>query len=340
MLANLLAGIVGAGSLAFYLIAFVLPEVHRRSDFFWSGVGMFYAVVLWYCARQMQGAVLLGQSASVGLLLWLGYQTLLLRRETTPAAQQTPIRLGKSERRQFNGTISRPIAKDYEFVEDGVEDPLDEALDHNPDSPILIKPAPDEFAPKMVVPAAMPKSNIKEHATKNVAKEAPDQAVSAPQEIAKKRKKLNLLGAVGIFTGWLKDVATPPQKEPKAMIELPPRPPSIPKPDQVSDRASASDRSAQPADGKKLEVIAENPDVTAENLNTSPPIPSTKGASPGGNLLSTKDTLSAPDISATPANLESDVATSAPETAPATSSTAFQSVDEEESNWPENEFWD
>ena len=157
MLANLLAIVVGLGSLGFYLSAFILPEVQRRSDFFWSGVGMFYAVVLWYCAKQINGAVLLGQTASVGLLLWLVYQTLLLRRKTTPSAQQTPIRLGKSERNRLNGSTNRPIAKDYEFVEDGVEDLVEQVPD--PDSPILLKPAEDEFALKMVVPAAIPKTD-------------------------------------------------------------------------------------------------------------------------------------------------------------------------------------
>ena len=103
---------------------------------------MFYAVVLWYCSGQMGGAVLLGQTASVGLLLWLGYQTLLLRRITTPAVQQTPIWSGKSGSPN-RITASRPIANDYEFVEDGVEDAIDREPD--PDSPILINPADDEF---------------------------------------------------------------------------------------------------------------------------------------------------------------------------------------------------
>lgn len=245
MLANLLAVIIGAGSLAFYLVAFILPEVHRRSDFFWSGVGMFYAVVLWYCARQMNGAVLLGQTASVGLLLWLGYQTLLLRRETTPAAQQTPIRLGKSER---DRTASRPIAKDYEFVEDGVEDALDQEPD--PDSPILLKSAADEFAPKMVVPAAIPKPT----AEADVPEKAPTAVASAPPQPVQQREKTNPLAAVGIFAGWLKDVVTPKKKEPQPMIELPPRPPSISKPATAPDMANAADSSAQPAVIEKPEA--------------------------------------------------------------------------------------
>jgi Ycf66 protein N-terminus len=89
MLSYILATIVGLGSVAFYIAAFFFPEVYRKGDFIWSGVGFFYALVLWFCAGQIGGAVLLGQTASVVLLVWLGWQTLKLRRETTPLAEQT-----------------------------------------------------------------------------------------------------------------------------------------------------------------------------------------------------------------------------------------------------------
>ena len=89
MLAYLLALVVAAGSLVFYLAAFFLPEIHRRLDFIWSGVGVFYALVLWSCAGRLTGAVLLGQMASVALLGGLAWQTLALRREMTPVAVRT-----------------------------------------------------------------------------------------------------------------------------------------------------------------------------------------------------------------------------------------------------------
>ena len=91
MLAYSLAIIIAVGSVTFYMAAFFVPEMHRRQDFIWSGLGMFYAVVLWFCAGRITGAVLLGQTASVVLLGWLGWHTLELRRELTPEPVRTPV---------------------------------------------------------------------------------------------------------------------------------------------------------------------------------------------------------------------------------------------------------
>lgn len=91
MLAYVLALVVGLGSFFLYMAAFFFPEVHRKNDFIWSGVGLFYALVLWVCAGRITGGVLLGQTASVALLGWLCWQTLTLRRQTTPLDQQTAL---------------------------------------------------------------------------------------------------------------------------------------------------------------------------------------------------------------------------------------------------------
>ncbi len=91
MLAYVLALAVGLGSLAIYVAAFFFPEIHRKNDFIWSGVGFFYALVLWVFARRITGGLLLGHVASVALLGWSITQTLSLRRQVTPKTQQTPI---------------------------------------------------------------------------------------------------------------------------------------------------------------------------------------------------------------------------------------------------------
>lgn len=91
MLAYVLALVIGLGSLAMYMAAFFFPEVHRKSDFLWSAVGLFYALVLWVCAGRITGGVLLGQLASVALLGWLGWETLNLRRERALPEDRTQI---------------------------------------------------------------------------------------------------------------------------------------------------------------------------------------------------------------------------------------------------------
>ena len=91
MLAYFLALVVAVGSLAIYLSAFFFPEIHRKNDFIWSGVGLFYALVLWIFAPRITGGLLLGHIASVALLVWFGWQTLSLRRQLAPQGQQTPL---------------------------------------------------------------------------------------------------------------------------------------------------------------------------------------------------------------------------------------------------------
>ncbi|WP_198648569.1 Ycf66 family protein [Cyanothece sp. BG0011] len=91
MLAYILAIAVGLASLSLYLSAFFLPELHRKDDFLWSGVGLFYALVLWVCAGSVTGGVLLGQSAAVTLVICFGWQTLRLRRAIAHPDEKTDI---------------------------------------------------------------------------------------------------------------------------------------------------------------------------------------------------------------------------------------------------------
>ncbi len=104
---HILALIVGLGSLAIYLAAFFFPEVHRKNDFYLSGVGLFYALVLWVFAPRIGGWFFLGQLAAVGLLFWFGLQMFSLRRQVTPAMQQTPVPNVEA----VKGNINEPAAK-------------------------------------------------------------------------------------------------------------------------------------------------------------------------------------------------------------------------------------
>ncbi|MEG4589333.1 Ycf66 family protein [Microcoleus sp. MOSTC5] len=123
MLAYFLALAVGLGSFSIYMAAFFFPEVHRKSDFTWSGVGLFYALILWACAGRITGALLLGQMAGVAMLGWFAWETLTLRRLVTPVAEQTPIPQSVSLPGAAGGLLAglftkkqEPAAKKPKFV--------------------------------------------------------------------------------------------------------------------------------------------------------------------------------------------------------------------------------
>ncbi|MEC4895905.1 MAG: Ycf66 family protein [Oscillatoria sp. PMC 1051.18] len=113
MLAYILAIAVALGSFGFYITAFFFPELHRKSDFLWSAVGLFYALVLWVCAGRITGGVLLGQMAGVALLGWFGWQTVTLRRQLTSPAEQTEISPDVRENLQTSpvGGFLKPITR-------------------------------------------------------------------------------------------------------------------------------------------------------------------------------------------------------------------------------------
>jgi hypothetical protein len=110
MLAYILAVLVGTGSVGLYVSAFFFPEIHRKQDFIWSGVGFFYALILWIYARQETGGILLGQTTSVALLGWFGWQTFKLRRQLVPISQQTPIPTTDKLKEQLGLKKSAPTA--------------------------------------------------------------------------------------------------------------------------------------------------------------------------------------------------------------------------------------
>jgi hypothetical protein len=91
MLTYLLAIVVVLGSFTFYMTAFFFPELYRKYDLIWSGVGLFYGFVLWNHAGPIRGAVLLGQLAAAALIGWFGWQTLALRWEQVPVEQRTHV---------------------------------------------------------------------------------------------------------------------------------------------------------------------------------------------------------------------------------------------------------
>jgi hypothetical protein len=92
MLTYLLADVVAIASIGLFVAgAFLLPSIKRESDVIWSGVGLFYALVLFACARQVHGGLLLGQIAGVALMGWLGWQAFGARWATVPADEKQKV---------------------------------------------------------------------------------------------------------------------------------------------------------------------------------------------------------------------------------------------------------
>ena len=119
MLAYVLAIAVAFISFAFYMAAFFFPEVHRKDDFLWSGVGLFYALVLWVCAGRITGGVLLGQLAGVALVFWLGWETLTLRRAIAYPEARTEI----DESFSLTETLQTAFGKAFSLLRRQAPDP-------------------------------------------------------------------------------------------------------------------------------------------------------------------------------------------------------------------------
>jgi len=87
MLAYFLAILVAITSLSLYINAFIRPKIHRKDDFLWSGLGLFYALVLWICASRITGAVLLGQCAGVAVAIAFIWENSKLRQALIAESQ-------------------------------------------------------------------------------------------------------------------------------------------------------------------------------------------------------------------------------------------------------------
>ena len=91
MLAYFLAIAVAIISIIIYLTAFFSPKIHRQDDFLWSGLGLFYALILWFCAGRITGALLLGQLAAVSIIIAFIWETRKLREAIV--ASETELKL-------------------------------------------------------------------------------------------------------------------------------------------------------------------------------------------------------------------------------------------------------
>ncbi|WP_019507538.1 Ycf66 family protein [Pleurocapsa sp. PCC 7319] len=121
MLSYALAIVVAVSSLILFSTAFLMSDIHRQDDFFWSGVGLIYALVLWFCARNITGAVLLGQTAAVAVLVSSNWQTLKLRKAIAHPEKAAELN-NFSVLRAVNDLLSRKKSPAPAVVNDSTAD--------------------------------------------------------------------------------------------------------------------------------------------------------------------------------------------------------------------------
>lgn len=342
---HILAIAVWLGSIALYGAAFFFPEVHRRHDFFWSGVGSFYGLVLWFCAVQTSSTELLGHTASVVLLGWLGWQTLSLRRKRSPLDLQTPLTqdswptfgrklkqsalnllrstflsrwLPKREEGSLPGDPAIAISEirvsslkdvDYEFVDELF-------VDESAASP---RPSPSEpFRNPIPVSSGVKAARLASPAVTASRQRSMSQTqpVSMPTQTPRSPKPATVGARLAGFKAWVGDLfkAKTTPKPKRAVIDIPPRPSPLAK------------QKSQPTPGN-----APSPDQ------------------PGGvNIIDAEATESfeesrdlSGDGAITPADRSSSVESTLSETMPSTQSdgrntSTNATADTEVGNWPDD----
>jgi Ycf66 protein N-terminus len=261
MLAYILAVLVGSGSVSLYLAAFFYPEIHRKQDFIWSGVGCFYALFLWVYAHQVTGGILVGQTTSVILLGWFAWQTFQLRRQLAPIdreaaianAVQLPNRKGttKSASPKPTSPTSATIPS-ATTVSTAPATKVQQSIE-KPTAPVATKPAANEkpTAPVATKPAANEKPTAPV-ATKPAANEEP----TAP-------------------------VATKPAANEKPTAPIATKPAANEKPTTpIATKPAANERSTMPVDTTKQSIDRPAPDsisladvkIPPATIKATPPI--------------------------------------------------------------------
>ncbi len=176
MLSYALAIAVATSSLVLFLTAFLMSDIHRKDDFLWSGVGLIYALVLWYCARNITGAVLLGQAAATALLVSYSWQTLKLRRAIANPDRAAEIN-NFSLVQKINGLLKRnqPTVKPATPVETSVTPKVTEQEIAIPDTPTqdtAQKPTRAAVSPKVSVDLTEESATVKDIETEPKSSEA------------------------------------------------------------------------------------------------------------------------------------------------------------------------
>ncbi|MEM9275805.1 MAG: Ycf66 family protein [Cyanobacteria bacterium P01_F01_bin.143] len=176
-----LAIAVGLSSSILFLTAFFMPKIHRQDDFFWSGLGFFYALILWFCASQFTGTLLLGQLAVVALLISFSWQVIQLRKALINPGEQK--KLDKFSVTGFIGGLfnrsPQAVSSKPEKVEEKVEEV--EETEKVSETPVETEEETDSFPIIPVTEETI--GDVGEEATEDVTEEnIVDEIVSPVQE--------------------------------------------------------------------------------------------------------------------------------------------------------------
>lgn len=275
MLAYILAIAVAVGSFALYMAAFFFPEVHRKSDFIWSGVGLFYALVLWVCAGRITGGVLLGQIASVALVGWLGWETLTLRRSLTPAAQQTEIPSPEAlQEKLTNLSIPQRVTSLFTNLKDKVQQTASKVTPSKSGSGTNQPGASKTIPAPAPTNAEKPRVTVLDNRSTDEDEDetvllnqppvppAPSQpeVVSIPEESVQDRDLDDLEPSVSVEATTGEAVITAPETAPSSPSELEADPENVPEPVRPN-----------PPDPELVEAALE--DAEEKHIPASPPEP-------------------------------------------------------------------
>ena len=154
MLSYALAIAVAISSLILFSTAFLMSKIHRKDDFLWSAVGLFYALILWFDARNITGTVLLGQAAATVLITSYCWQTIKLRKAIANPAQATETN-NFSVVRSFNGLFKRQKPKFEPAPQPVVKPPAPKVTEQDiaiPKTPVATSPQTSETAMQTTTP--------------------------------------------------------------------------------------------------------------------------------------------------------------------------------------------
>jgi hypothetical protein len=252
MLTSLLIWVVLLVSLGTFLVKFLLPGLYQKNDVIWGSLGLVYGLMLALSASQMQGGLLLGQTAGVLMLVGFGWQTYRLRYTALPEAERqtrNPILA------TLRGWLSKPKIPVFKDKDQDLKDQTQAILDKLQNQPAATQTPSEPKAELSAPPATAADMTV----------EIPAVAVGIPTEITSAEKLIATLDPVEL-------VPEPEPEsiaEPESRIELETKPEPETEPENVNPK-DVTPKPILPKD-RSTEPDSEIPEETTLEDNWPPP---------------------------------------------------------------------